>query len=219
MNVALAHLLALVVLGLGGPAPVPGPVPVPGPTPVPVSTEGAAPAQGAGTWPLSPTPEVVADFDPPETRYAAGHRGVDLLGSTGQPVRAARAGTVTFAGRLAGRGVVVVAHGPTRTTYEPVTASVAVGDLVASGQRIGSLELFGSHCWPRSCLHWGLVEGDTYLDPLTLVGAGPVRLLPLFSDLPTAPTPLGSPGSVGRETAGVTASAAPPPHVLAGSGR
>ena len=217
MNVALAHLLALVVLGLGGPAPA---APAPdAPAPVPAPAEGAAPAQGAGTWPLSPTPEVVAGFDPPETRYAAGHRGVDLLGSTGQPVRAALAGTVTFAGRLAGRGVVVVAHGPTRTTYEPVTASVGVGDLVASGQRIGSLELFGSHCWPRSCLHWGLVEGDTYLDPLTLVGAGPVRLLPLFSDLPTAPTPLGIPGPVGRETGGLTPSSPRPPLLLAGSGR
>jgi len=76
--------------------------------------------------------------------------------------------------------VVVVGHGSTRTTYEPVTATVGVGDRVDAGQVIGRLELFGSHCFPRWCLHWGLIEGrQHYLDPLTLVGAAPVRLLPL----------------------------------------
>ena len=93
-------------------------------------------------------------------------------------VRAAQAGTVSFAGRIADRGVVVVDHGGTRTTYEPVAATVAVGDELAAGDAIGRLELLGSHCLPRACLHWGLIRGTTYLDPLTLVGSGPVRLLP-----------------------------------------
>jgi murein DD-endopeptidase MepM/ murein hydrolase activator NlpD len=98
----------------------------------------------------------------------------------GQQVHAALAGVVTFAGRLAGRGVVVVDHGSLRTTYEPVGASVQVGDRVGAGEVIGRLQLFGSHCFPGACLHWGLIEGrDHYLDPLTLVGAAPVRLLPL----------------------------------------
>ena len=138
----------------------------------------SAPADGV--WPLEPRPEVVARFDPPETRWGFGHRGVDLVGRVGQPVHAALAGRVSFAGTLAGRGVVVVDHGATRTTYEPVAASVSVSDAVTAGAVIGRLELFGSHCFPRSCLHWGLIEGpEHYLDPLTLVGAGPVRLLPL----------------------------------------
>jgi murein DD-endopeptidase MepM/ murein hydrolase activator NlpD len=59
-----------------------------------------------------------------------------------------------------------------------VAASVAVGDPVDAGTRIGRLELLGSHCLPRACLHWGLLEGERYLDPLTLVGGGPIRLLP-----------------------------------------
>jgi murein DD-endopeptidase MepM/ murein hydrolase activator NlpD len=147
------------------------------------------PAPEAAVWPLSPRPELVEGFSPPEEEWGAGHRGVDLLGSAGQSVRAAQAGTVTFAGLLAGRGVVVVTHGSTRTTYEPVDAVVAVGDHVRAGQRIGTLGTFGSHCWPRSCLHWGLLEGETYLNPLTLVGAGPVRLLPLYSAFPGASTP------------------------------
>ena len=102
---------------------------------------------------------------------------------------AALPGSVTFAGPLAGRGVVVVDHGATRTTYEPVTATVPVGATVAAGSPIGTLDLAGSHCFPRACLHWGWIEGETYLDPLRLVGAGPVRLLPLWRDEPVARAP------------------------------
>jgi murein DD-endopeptidase MepM/ murein hydrolase activator NlpD len=138
-----------------------------------------------GVWPLDPRPPVVAGFDPPDTRWGPGHRGVDLAGRVGQPVRAAAPGRVVFAGDLAGRGVVVVDHGATRTTYEPVDASVSVGEVVVAGAVIGRLQLFGSHCFPRACLHWGLIEGlDHYLDPLTLVGGGQVRLLPLDGALP-----------------------------------
>jgi hypothetical protein len=105
-----------------------------------------------GVWPLQPEPEVVHAFDPPDSPYGAGHRGVDLLGSTGQPVLAALPGSVTFAGPLAGRGVVVVDHGATRTTYEPVAATVTVGSPVGAGTQVGTLQLPGSHCFPRACL-------------------------------------------------------------------
>ena len=157
----------------------------------PAYADRSAPADGV--WPLDPRPEVVSGFDPPETRWGSGHRGVDLAGRVGQPVHAALAGRVGFAGTLAGRGVVVVDHGATRTTYEPVAASVSVGDAVDAGAVLGRLQLFGSHCFPRSCLHWGLIEGrEHYLDPLTLVGAGPVRLLPLDGALPVFPVPAAS---------------------------
>ena len=140
----------------------------------------AAESDPVGDWPLRPEPEVVRAFDPPEVVWGSGHRGVDLLGSAGQSVHASLAGTVTFAGRLAGRGVVVVDHGATRTTYEPVTASVDRGTTVARGAVLGRLESVGSHCPPRTCLHWGWKRGEEYLDPLRLVGLGPVRLLPLW---------------------------------------
>lgn len=150
----------------------------------------AAQSDPVGIWPLDPEPEVVATFDPPAAPYAAGHRGVDLLGHPGQPVRAALAGVVSFAGSIAGRGVVVVAHGATRTTYEPVSAAVGVGSTVGAGQQIGTLQAARSHCAPRTCLHWGWIAGETYLDPLRLVGARPVRLLPLWSKDPVALAPL-----------------------------
>jgi murein DD-endopeptidase MepM/ murein hydrolase activator NlpD len=141
-----------------------------------------------GVWPLSPRPDVVSGFAPPETLWGPGHRGVDLLGHVGQTVHSSLGGTVTFAARLAGRGVVAVDHGGVRTTYEPVAAGVRVGDVVARGGVIGTLQRTSSHCFPRACLHWGLRRGETYLDPLTLVGAGPIRLLPLGAGLaPSAP--------------------------------
>jgi murein DD-endopeptidase MepM/ murein hydrolase activator NlpD len=137
-----------------------------------------APAR-EGVWPLAPRPAIASKFDPPASRWGAGHRGVDLQGRVGQGVRTSLAGTVTFAATLAGRGVVVVEHGGVRTTYEPVSASVRVGQQVGRGDRIGTLQRASSHCFPQACLHWGLLQGETYLDPLSLVGAGPIRLLPL----------------------------------------
>jgi murein DD-endopeptidase MepM/ murein hydrolase activator NlpD len=133
-----------------------------------------------GDWPLRPVPEVRNGFDPPGEQWGAGHRGVDLAGRVGQSVHAALRGRVTYAGRLAGRGVVVVSHGDTRTTYEPVTAGPAVGERVPAGGLLGRLEIPGSHCFPEACLHWGWLRGDVYLDPLRLVGVQPVRLLPLW---------------------------------------
>jgi murein DD-endopeptidase MepM/ murein hydrolase activator NlpD len=162
-----------------------------------------------GVWPLVPRPPVVRGFHPPASAWGAGHRGVDLLGHAGQQVHAARAGTITWASTLAGRGVVVVDHGGERTTYEPVAASVAVGDRVAAGAVIGTLQRGLSHCFPRTCLHWGLLRGRTYLDPLVLVGGGPVRLLPLTGLPPVevygptavltpAGAPVGTPPATGR---------------------
>jgi len=122
------------------------------------------------SWPLHGVPAVVREFDPPDTPWGAGHRGVDLAGQVGDQVLSAAAGTVTYAGLLAGRGVIVVHHGAVRTTYEPVTATVAVGAWVAAGDPIGTLD--AGHCADAPCLHWGLKRGDEYLDPLLLAPDG-----------------------------------------------
>lgn len=157
--------------------------------PATAAPERSEPVAPVGTWPLRPAPEVVRGFDPPSSAWGAGHRGVDLLGAPGQVVRATLSGTVTHAGTLAGRGVVVVSHGSTRTTYEPVESRVEVGTAVGAGDRLGTLQAAPSHCVPRTCLHWGWIAGETYLDPLRLVGLGPVRLLPYLSGTRPGGTP------------------------------
>jgi murein DD-endopeptidase MepM/ murein hydrolase activator NlpD len=136
-------------------------------------------ARGSFGWPVAPA-RVVRAFDPPAAPWLAGHRGVDLAASPGAVVRAAGAGRVVYAAELAGRGVVSVQHPDgLRTTYEPVTPSVAAGDQVGSGNPLGRLEPGHPGCPATDCLHWGLRRGDLYLDPLALLGLGRVRLLPL----------------------------------------
>jgi murein DD-endopeptidase MepM/ murein hydrolase activator NlpD len=131
-------------------------------------------------WPLRPVPDnVVRSFDPPELPWLAGHRGVDLAGQAGQPVHAAGQGVVTFAGTIAHIGVVSVTSGALRTTYEPLQVRVHRGQQIAAGAVLGRLSLAGSHCLPAACLHWGLLRGRDYLDPLALLGLERVRLLPL----------------------------------------
>ncbi len=137
----------------------------------------ASPTPGAGTWPVD-APRVVARFDAPEPDWLAGHRGIDLATSPGQQVRAMAAGVVAFAGRVGGRGVVVVElPDGRRTTYEPVRAGVRVGQSVSTDQPIGTTA-DGGHCGSR-CLHVGLRVDGGYRDPLTLIGRRPAVLKPL----------------------------------------
>jgi murein DD-endopeptidase MepM/ murein hydrolase activator NlpD len=135
-------------------------------------------------WPLRPRPAVLRMFDAPSPNWNRGHRGVDLAGVPGQSVYAADAGTVVFAGELAGRTLVSIAHpGGLRTTYEPVRPSVRVGQLVDAGSVIGELEAGHHGCAAEACLHWGAMWGPAsradYVDPLGLVATTPIRLKPL----------------------------------------
>jgi murein DD-endopeptidase MepM/ murein hydrolase activator NlpD len=142
------------------------------------SIQSNMPTDGKWAPPLAAPLRVTRPFLPPPAPYAAGHRGVDLAGAPRQEVRSAGTGWVTWAGVLAGRGVVVVQHRGLRTTYEPVAASVAKGDLVLAGDRIGSLQRGHPGCPVAACLHWGLLRGAEYLDPMSLLHHD-VRPLPL----------------------------------------
>ncbi|MGO3325229.1 M23 family metallopeptidase [Gordonia sp. (in: high G+C Gram-positive bacteria)] len=142
-------------------------------------------------WPLTPRPQVVRPFDPPAQRWQGGHRGVDLAAGADVAVLAARAGTVNFAGRVAGRPTVSVMHADgILTTYEPVLARVKRGDHVGRGEVIGLLVAGHDGCQASACLHWGARRGRgheaVYLDPLGLLGVLHVRLKPL--------TPADAPG-------------------------
>lgn len=146
-----------------------------------------APAQADDVrldWPLRPPPAVLRGFDAPTPNWTAGHRGVDLAGVTGQRVYAAGTATVVFAGRLAGRPVVSLAHpGGLRTSYEPVRATVEAGQRVNSSTVIGELVAGHPGCPVAACLHWGAMWGAAaradYVDPLGLLAATPIRLKPL----------------------------------------
>ncbi|MFC8706468.1 peptidoglycan DD-metalloendopeptidase family protein [Streptomyces anulatus] len=140
-------------------------------------------------WPLTGRPSVLRGWEPPTGPYGPGHRGVDLAAGPGARVLAATDGRVSFAGRVAGRGVVAIevagsGSPPLRTTYEPVRALVEEGASTRAGQPVGVLEEGPFHC-AEGCLHWGLRRGDAYLDPLSLLPPsllrrGPSRLLPVF---------------------------------------
>jgi murein DD-endopeptidase MepM/ murein hydrolase activator NlpD len=141
-----------------------------------------APAPAAQTRyaaPVAPV-SVVRAFEQPATPYGPGHRGVDLAIAPQSPVRAAGPGVVTFAGTVAGRGVVVIAHPDgVRTEYEPLRVTVSAGAAVTLGQVIGRVSGRHGACEPSRCLHWGARRGAAYFDPLLLLRRlGPVRLLP-----------------------------------------
>jgi murein DD-endopeptidase MepM/ murein hydrolase activator NlpD len=150
---------------------------------------------------------------------------VDLATVSGAPVRAAGAGTVYFAGWVAGRPVVSVSHADgLRTTYEPVRPVVRTGDRLAAGDRLGVL-LPGHPGCPvaragasgsdpaagsggvdpthgPACLHWGLRRGMDYLDPLALLAHGRVRLFPTGSSQPAAHPRSGTAGEESRQPPG-----------------
>ncbi len=173
----LAALVTSAVLGVGVVADTPSAGTGP---PVPQGRSPAAAVRATWDWPLDPEPRVERGFDPPDQPWGAGHRGVDLASAVGQSVRSPESGTVTWAGVLAGRDVVVVTHpGGLRSTFEPVRAVVPVGAAVVRGGTVGTVTAVSGHCAPRTCLHWGVLRGRQYLDPLAFVGRAPIVLLPL----------------------------------------
>jgi murein DD-endopeptidase MepM/ murein hydrolase activator NlpD len=173
------------------------------PTTVPLPVDGsAATTVAARTTPLArahaayvpPVPgQVARGFDPPEHPWEPGHRGVDLWSARGAAVVSPGAGVVTFTGKVAGKAVVVVTHPDgLRSSLEPVEATVPQGTTVRAGDVVGVLAQTPGdaanpdHCAAlappadgAACTHWGVRRGETYLDPLTLLGiAPPIVLLP-----------------------------------------
>jgi murein DD-endopeptidase MepM/ murein hydrolase activator NlpD len=172
-------VLPVLLVLLGPPA---GGAPAAAPAPRPPSVPASGPVGPARSfrWPVDGTPRVVRRFDPPPRPWSPGHRGVDLAAGPGVVVRAAGDGMILYAGPVAGRPVVSVLHADgLRTTYEPVLPGVRVGQRVRAGDPLGVLLPGHPGCPIAACLHWGLRRGDSYLDPLALLGLGRVRLLPV----------------------------------------
>ncbi|ALV40352.1 peptidase M23 [Pseudarthrobacter sulfonivorans] len=147
----------------------------------------AAPADTAPRasweWPLSPRPAVLRAFDPPDKPWMSGHRGVDLEAThDGVPVTSPESGTVSFAGVVVDRPVITIDHGGgLRSSFEPVESPLTAGAVVAKGEMIGTLQ--PGHCGALACVHWGVRQGDTYVNPLEFVtDLRPSILLPLGLD-------------------------------------
>lgn len=130
-------------------------------------------------WPLLMPEVVVNRFDGPAQRWLPGHRGVDLAGFEGAPVRAVADGVVSFRGVINGVGVISVIHPDgVLSTYQPVVATLSKGQQVRTGTTIGTLAAQGSHCWPLVCLHLGARRDKQYLDPMMFLRPWVVSLLP-----------------------------------------
>ncbi|MCY3560642.1 MAG: M23 family metallopeptidase [bacterium] len=134
----------------------------------------AAPAPVPVVYYQAPTDGIVVDpFRPPAHPGAPGNRGLEYATRAGSDVRAAAAGVVSFAGRVADGLHVTVAHADgVRTSYS-FLASVAVDatQRVEAGQVVGT---------SGGSFHFGARIGKAYVDPAVLLGdLAPVRLVPL----------------------------------------
>ena len=134
------------------------------------------PTNGEITQPFGPTDVWV---EPTETyqgvTYAHFHEGVDIAGAWAEPVYAPQRGRVVFVGKMSdGAEVIVLAHdGGYVSMYAHLDAyasppTVAAGDEVAAGQRIGTVGLTGMTTGEH--LHWAVWHDGTLLDPMTLIG-------------------------------------------------
>lgn len=119
---------------------------------------------------------VTDPFRPPENPYGAGNRGIEYDTAPGDVVRAAAAGTVEFAGPVAGSLHVTVDHGGGLvSSYSYLRRiSVRVNTVVARGTVIG---VAGER------LHFGVRSFGGYTDPDAFIGVRRVRvrLVPLQS--------------------------------------
>src|SRR5688500_8071948 len=141
-------------------------------------------ASGDWTWPVDGP--VIRGFDPPDSPFGSGHRGIDIAAPVGTPVRAATAGTVTFAGPVGGRLFVTVDHGAgLESTYSFLESLADRGGDVVSRRPAIARSGTGHAGDIVPVLHFGVKLADTYVDPLEYLGPVEVwrfiRLAPLDS--------------------------------------
>ena len=146
----------------------------------------AGPALAAGEWPWPVVGPVIRGFDPPDTPFGSGHRGIDIAAALGSPVRAPAAGIVTFAGPVGGRLFLTLDHGGgLESRYSFLAALVARrGDSVSAGQVVAhSGSGHAGDLVPN--LHLAVLLHDAYVDPLDYLGQIEVwrfiRLAPLHA--------------------------------------
>ncbi|MHA3684621.1 M23 family metallopeptidase [Leucobacter sp. HY1908] len=125
--------------------------------------------------PLGASLSIAAPFRAPAHRYAAGHRGFDLVAVPGASVAAPASGTVTFAGRVVDRDVISVqVDAVTVVSLEPITSTLTRGDTVAAGGALGEVSR-GGHC-DGACVHLGVRVDDWYVNPMRFFRDKPILL-------------------------------------------
>ncbi len=124
-------------------------------------------AEGGAHWPI--TGAIIRIYAPPATPYGAGHRGIDVAARVGDSVASPIEGTVTFAGSVAGRGVITVSSGPIQVTIEPVSPVVRKGAAVSRGRTIATVSATGHGV--ETCAHVGVRIDDVYVDPFSVLGS------------------------------------------------
>ncbi|WP_400999081.1 murein hydrolase activator EnvC family protein [Agromyces sp. GXQ0307] len=172
---SVAGLLAVLVVVLAAPGSAAAST-VADAVPVPRAETIADAPSTRWVWPVGPPVLVVAPFRAPPTPYSAGHRGIDLAAAPGGSVVAAASGVVSFAGPVAGRGVLSIDHGDgVVSSIEPVEADVAVGDTVRAGEAVATVAT-GGHC-DDECIHLGVRVHGEYVSPLRWFGGVPRAVL------------------------------------------
>ena len=133
-----------------------------------VTSATSVPERGDWDWPVSPPNQVQRPFEAPPTPYAAGHRGIDITVPAGRPIFAAADGVVSFLGTVVDRPVLSIRHGGGLvSSIEPVSTTVAAGDVVRTGDVIG-VTAPGGHCDGR-CVHFGVRLHGEYVNPMALL--------------------------------------------------
>jgi murein DD-endopeptidase MepM/ murein hydrolase activator NlpD len=141
-------------------------------------------ARAAGDWTWPVTGVLLRGFDPPDSPYGSGHRGIDIAGSPGTIVIAPADGVVTFAGSVGGRLFLTIDHGGgLESTYSWLDAVlVQRNDLVRRGDPVARSG-WGHTGALIPHLHLGVRLADVYVDPLEYLGpfsvSGFLRLAPV----------------------------------------
>lgn len=170
---AVASLILVVLFALAfSPAPAASGAPR-----SPAASESGDPQLAARgwVWPVRPF-RLVRAFIAPAHEYGPGHRGIDLDPLGGSDVRAPAAGTVAFAGSVAGRGILTIDHGDGLvSTLEPVQISAAPGAPVAADEIVATVSI-GGHA-ASGTLHFGVRLHGDYINPMLLLGTVPRAIL------------------------------------------
>ncbi|NTU71246.1 MAG: M23 family metallopeptidase [Coriobacteriia bacterium] len=152
------------------------------------------PATAHAGWPLARDDGTLLAFGATYADADGGgsqHRGVDLRASAGDAVLAPLAGEVTFVGSVPGVGggrvrAMTIATASGAVTLLPFDGTtVARGERVSAGDRVGTLAGSGDGSSSELHVHVGVRTGSLYIDPLGVL-APPATTPQQSAELPEA---------------------------------